>query len=61
VLLIKQAISSDAYDLAPSSILISEIQELARLNFMTFSVNVIPRNCNRVARKGVRFEKMTLL
>jgi hypothetical protein len=27
--------------------LISEIQELTRLNFMAFNVNFVPRSCNR--------------
>jgi hypothetical protein len=31
-----------------SGILISEIQELARLNLMTFNVNVVSRICNMV-------------
>jgi hypothetical protein len=48
-MLIEQAITSEDYALAPSSILISEIQELASLNFITFNVNVVPRICNRVA------------
>jgi hypothetical protein len=48
VMLIQQAITSKDYALAPSHILISEIQELASMNFITFNVNVVPRICNRV-------------
>jgi hypothetical protein len=48
-MLVKQAIDSNDYGLAPSGMLISKIQELARLNFVAFNVNVIPRTYNRVA------------
>jgi hypothetical protein len=47
--LIQQIITLEDYALAPSDILISEIQELPSLNCMTFNVNVVHRICNRVA------------